>query len=463
MVTARRSGFPVQISISFGALVVVLSVLWIAGGASKADVLGQVVVRSVAWLALVIAVLAEGRLAIDRIRLPLIFFAAVLALPLLQLVPLPVAVWQALPGRSALAGAAVISGEAQPWRPWSMVPAATINAAGSLIVPGVVLVLITGLRERERSWLPGILLGLIAADAIVGLLQFSGAGFDNTLVNDSPGQVSGMFANRNHFALFLAIGCLIAPVWAFLGGRRPHWRGPAALGLVLLFVLTILATGSRAGMIVGVVAVTLGLLLAWHGLRREFRGSRRWMFPAIIGGVVALLVIVVFISVSANRAESINRLIAIDAGGDTRVRALPTVLAMIQTYFPAGIGFGSFDPVFRMNEPYALLKPTYFNHAHNDFLEVVLEGGGAAALVMLVIAGWAFFRGVRAWSSGPGRGEAMAQAGSAILVLVGIASIFDYPARTPMVMALVVIAGSWLAEEGKARGVAALPTSVLPL
>jgi hypothetical protein len=31
--------------------------------------------------------------------------------------------------------------------------------------------------------------------------------------------VSGTFANRNHFALFMAIGCVLAPAWAVQSSR----------------------------------------------------------------------------------------------------------------------------------------------------------------------------------------------------------------------------------------------------
>src|SRR3546814_1980120 len=75
---------------------------------------------------------------------------------------------------------------------------------------------------------------------LVGLLEFSGVRVDNPFINDSVGSVSGTFANRNHFALFLGLGCLITPVWAFAGTQGTGWRAPVALALITLFALTIL-------------------------------------------------------------------------------------------------------------------------------------------------------------------------------------------------------------------------------
>jgi hypothetical protein len=56
---------------------------------------------------------------------------------------------------------------------------AAINAAASLVVPIATLIFVLGLKEAERSLLPGILLGFVAASMLLGLVQFSGAGMDN--------------------------------------------------------------------------------------------------------------------------------------------------------------------------------------------------------------------------------------------------------------------------------------------
>ncbi|KQM21459.1 hypothetical protein ASE50_13755 [Sphingomonas sp. Leaf5] len=53
----RRSPAFAMPSLSFVLLCGLLAVLWLAGGGSRADVLGQVIVRSVAWLSLILAIL----------------------------------------------------------------------------------------------------------------------------------------------------------------------------------------------------------------------------------------------------------------------------------------------------------------------------------------------------------------------------------------------------------------------
>src|SRR3546814_19452758 len=100
----------------------------------------------------------------------------------------PPAIWTALPGRDVLLGA--LPGEAV-WRPGSIVPSATINAASSLIVPFVTFTLVSALRDEETAWLPTILLVFIFLSILVGLLDFSGFRVDLPFLNDSLGTVRG--------------------------------------------------------------------------------------------------------------------------------------------------------------------------------------------------------------------------------------------------------------------------------
>ncbi len=437
-----------------------LSILWIAGGGSRADLLGQVIVRAATWGFVIIAIFAGVRPAPGSVRSALLIVAGAMILSLAQLVPLPPALWQSLPGRGGLAGVAALVGEPQPWRPLAIVPGAALNAAASLVVPIGVLLLVSSLNRTERTWLPSLLLVVVTASMVAGLLQFSGRGLNNVFVNDTPGEVSGTFANRNHFALFLALGCVIAPVWAFLGDRRRTWRAPAALGLVVLFELTILASGSRAGMLAGAIALVVGLSFARRGIRRALAGSPRWMFPAIITGVVGVLTVFILLSIVANRAVSFDRAFALDAGQDMRSRGLPTVLNMIRIYLPWGSGLGGFDPMFRMHEPFALLKRTYFNHAHNDFLEIALDAGLPGILLLATAIGWWAWSSILVWRGKPGTSISLGRLGSAIIFLVFAASLVDYPARTPLIMATLAIAGAWLnlAREAEIPS----PSSALP-
>lgn len=455
MIDPRSARRPASYQVNFTLVVcaAMLTLLWIAGGASRGDAMGQVVVRAGSWLIIVAAILGGPAPSLAGLRPVLLLLMAAIAMPLIQLVPLPPAWWQALPGRDIL----LIPGEPAGWRPWTMTPGATRNALASLVVPATMLLILSQASDRAHRWLPTMLIGMAGAATLLGLLQFSGAGFNSPLLNDTPGVVSSIFANRNHFALFLAIGCLVAPVWALADRDALRWRGPLAGGLVLLFVLTILATGSRSGMLLGALALALALVLIGRQLRRRLRGAPRWVLPALVGTAFLVIAGVVALSFVADRADAITRLIVLDGSEDMRSRARPTVLAMIALYMPFGSGLGGFDPVFRIHEPFALLKLTYFNQAHNDFLGVALDAGLAGVALLAAAILWWLFATVRVWRAPAGEAVALGRLGSAMILLVLIASLTDYPARTPTIMAILVIAGVWLARARTVAPHAALP------
>lgn len=448
MKTRRRPAFA-RPSLALVLFACILFVLWIAGGSSRADAMGQAVTRFAAWGALIAVLLAGARPRFDRDRAVWILLAAIVAVPLIQLIPLPPSIWQALPGRALLHEAVATTGQAGSWRPIALVPGATLNAASSLVVPLVVLILMGGMKEGEQAWPLGIVLLVIALSMLAGLAQFSGIEVNDRLVNYEAGTTSGTFANRNHFALLLALGCAIAPVWAFLKNDRLSWRVAAAAGLLPLFALVILASGSRAGTALGGLAILFAPLLVWGQLRRAVRGLPRWVLPAVLGVGACIIAVLVLISVGADRAASIDRAATLDVGDDMRSRGLPVVLDMIRTYFPFGTGMGGFDPLFRIHEPFELLKRTYFNNAHNDFLEIALAAGIAGIALMAAALVWWGIASFRAWKAPVSPEVLLARLGSLLLLLVLGASVVDYPARTPLVMAVVTIAAVWLGRGGQ--------------
>ena len=430
----------------FALLAIWLVVLWIAGGSSRGDVPGQLVTRAAAWVLLIVAILFARRPAWGSARPVVWLVGAAVLLAAVQLVALPPDLWTALPGRSLLADAAPVSGQDQPWRPLSISPGATRNALGSLIVPVVTLVLALALRSADHWRTAGLLLGLVVASAVLGLLQATGASLNHPLVNDVPGMVSASFANRNHFALFCAIGCVLAPAWALGAERQPRWRAPVGFGLIVVLGLIILATGSRAGLILGAAGIVLGLLSVRSRVRAELTRLPRLARIALVTAAAGFAVTVVVVSVALDRASSVDRALSLQTADDLRRQALPVVIAMIGKYFPAGAGIGTFDAAYRIDEPFALLNPRYFNHAHNDLLEVVLESGLAGLLLLGAAIAWWLWRSVAAWRADGRPGAVLARSGSAIALLVLLASAADYPARTPMIMAVLVLAAVWLCD-----------------
>lgn len=424
----------------FAMVALYLVVLFVAGGASRMTASGQVVIRLTSFLYLCGLAIWWPRDRSFQAKPILYLLLASIALVLVQLIPLPPSVWQGLPGRELFKAA-----DTDPtiWRPLAIVPSNAMNAAISLVVPLVVYLLMVAMPRSSDRRIVSLLLGLVVVNMLIGLIQAAGVALHDPFVN-GEGSIAGTFANRNHFALFLAFGCLLTPVWALRGETRPSWRLFIALGLLPLFLLTILASGSRAGMLVGIVGLAGGAFLVRHRIRTLLAPYPRWVGPALLGSIILVIGTLVLLSVDQGRAASISRILNVtaDTESDLRKRALPTVLVMLRDYWPIGAGFGGFDILFRIHEPDALLNPTYFNRAHDDLLEIVIDGGIAGAALLMTGLGWWIYGSIRAFRGGSDR--PYSQLGSIMILLIIIASTVDYPARTPMIMGWLVIAAVWL-------------------
>lgn len=443
----------------FGVLCAWLVVVFLLGGSSRDDVQSLMLLRPLSVMVLVYALSRLRREHVVQHRALLALAAAWIGLHLLQLVPLPPQVWQGLPGRGIIVEIDRAMGLGDVWRPLSMVPYGTRNAIWAMLTPFAVLVLGVQLAPERRDQLLPVLLGLGLFSALLAVLQ---------LIGDPDGQIYfyritnngfavGLFANRNHQAVFLATLPAMALVWATLRSSAVQADGrPAALywacvvgGIVLLTPL-ILITGSRSGLLVslfGFVAVP-AILWGWLQTTSREAGSSAPNRMRWFGGAAVLLLLIgglVLLTVILGRGLAIERLLGSDAN-DMRFHLLGTLFPMIRLYWPWGSGFGSFAEVYRVHEPRALLAPTYVNHAHDDWLELVLTGGLPAVVLALLAALW-FLRqfGRLLRPAGENRNIVLiGRLGLLILFMLVLASVGDYPLRVPSLGCLAIVALLWM-------------------
>ena len=421
-----------------------LIVLAIAGGASRAGEWGQLFVRVAAILAMLALTVTRRQRNWQSVRLPLILLGLVAGIAALQLVPLPPALWTMMPGRAPFMAAVPIG--PQPWRPINLTPDEGLNTLLSLSVPLAILVTLASVPAARRATVVDIMLGMIISSALVGSIELAGGGFASPFINNTPGDASGLFANRNHQALLLALGLPLLAVRAFRSTDR-RMRPMAwalAIALAVWLLMLILATGSRAGLALAGLGLMSSVIIVWRSLKRTGLRLPRWALPAFIGAIGAVIALVVFVGMASDRAQSLTRLAASGEAGDIRVSSLPLLRNLIGSYFPFGSGFGSFDPVFRIIEPFDLLAPTYFNHAHNEVIELLIETGIAgAAIIGYLLFAWAYL-GRSCWRS-LRSGSAIGFASWSALTMIAVASLVDYPARTPIIMAIAMLC-AWLAR-----------------
>jgi hypothetical protein len=464
--SVRSQGTDRQISQAMTAFTDILRVRWrftllslflllcvLFGGSSRPDNLSLLFVRPLAVIYLVTALALPGPRHWVGVRGPLLLLAAFAVTFVIQLVPLPPALWSTLPGHARFLEAAAALGVDQPWRPISVAPDMTFNSLLDLLVPLAVLVGAAGIQPRERTGLIGVALVAMLASAVLGIAQWAGSSSSPLYLfrytsRDLP---VGFFANRNHQAAFLAMAIPLLRAWSALPNMvipNRRTRNLLAGGGALLVFPVIVASGSRSGFVLAVLGAVAAIIVSPPDLRAVLAkdaASRRRL--VIAGAAVAVAVLVAGSVLLFGRALSIIRLGQIDQiEADLRVRYLPVVLAITRDFLPFGSGFGTFDAMFRLYEPFWALKPTYFNRAHNDALELAMTGGVAA---IAVLAGFLVFVAARIRSLigwGWNRSSSIVgKAGLAVITFAFAASLTDYPLRTAAMGMIFTVAVLWVA------------------
>lgn len=343
-------------------------------------------------------------------------------------------------------------------RPLSLDPASTLWALAS----GTALALIfwsarsvfargAGLRvvARWTAWF-GLVLAtvmFIQRAATPGLIY----GFWTPVTRASRPIPLGPFVNRNDFATWLILACplvvgyLIAR-WssraARPGGRRDIetfvdartlWLGMSAC----LMIAALLASLSRSGLFGAAAAVFAFALLA----RRRVSGRRLGWGLAAVGVAVAAATMYVNLDALAQR---ISDTLPSNLGG--RLAVWRETWPMARDFPLTGIGVGAFERGMLVYQQSTRL--IFFNHAHNEYLQVLVEGGWllAAPSAIAIVAGlW----GVRAQLGSDRTPMFWVRAGAASgLAAVAAQSLWDTGLRMPASAVLfAIVAAAALHED----------------
>ena len=449
----------------FWVLGAFLVLLFATGGASRIDVQSLVILRPVSVIVCALALMTLRRQHLAQRKWLLGSFAAVFALALLHVIPLPPHLWQSLAGRQDLVEVEKLIGITDVWRPLTLAPMNGRHALLSLFVPLAVLLLGIQLNRDDLFRLLPLLIALAGISGLLGLLQAIGdpqsALYFYRITNN--GSAVGLFANRNHAATLLA--CLFPMLAVFASTAKGttdevRLRQLVAAAIAIVLVPLILVTGSRSGLVSAVIGM-LGAGLLYRrptDVRTVRKGSPdRIKAVPILGGLAVISL--GFLTFFFSRAEAIERLFAEASGEDSRTDFWLVSLDLFWKYFPWGSGSGSFVEAFQIVEPAYLLDGTYLNRAHNDWVEISVTFG-LAGVIGLTLASAAFFwRSYTLWrnTDKTRRYVAFGRLASVCIAIIAVASISDYPLRTPIMMGVFAIFALWLTESGRERSTSSSP------
>ena len=438
-----------QERLRLGLLSALLVATVVMGGSARGDVLSLLVLRPLTAVIFITAVVTAWPLAWRRAPSAVAIAASALLLCLVHLIPIPPEVWTRLPGREIAVDVYRAIGMPVPWHPLTLTPQHTWNAAFFLLAPVGALILTLSLTPPQVRRLLALLIGLAMLNAGIGALQSLGTASLHLYAITNRDFVVGLFANRNHAALSFACALPLLSIYTGTQDNRDARQrlliASLAVTAALLLVPMILLTGSRAGL--AWTALALPMMLWVHG-----RNARAGRFAAASPWIVAIaLVGVAVIFTLGERAPALLRLAETGSASELRLSAVPVIWQAISDHWPFGSGIGSFTEVYGIYEPAHLLGPAYFNHAHNDFLELLLTGGLPAALLLAAGAASLVRAATAPKADLPIRADrtddpSWARAGLSIIILLSLASVVDYPLRTPNLAVLLAVAAALVAR-----------------
>ncbi len=379
------------------------------------------------------------------------FCAAIVAVPLVQLIPLPPWIWTHLRHREIVLESFELLGRSPSWAPISMTPEATYLAALSLLPPVAIFLATLTLDRRERRVMSLALVAFSVVSVFLGLLQLAQGPtshlrfFEYTNQDDAV----GFFANRNHFAalLYCAIALIATVLVAQLTGlsfkQRKGVETTYALGALAASVaLAALIVGetmarSRAGILLMIVALLASVVA---GVERH----RALANVNVFRGLAAIIALAILLLGQSALFRLLDRF-DVDALSDARLIFAHNTVAAATSVMPTGSGIGSFPSVYAtVEKPADLLAGRYANHAHNDLLEMWLETGLVGPTLLILFLIWLTRKGIAVFAK-PNSDllpvdRALLRASILIILLLLAHSLVDYPLRTSAMTALFAFA-----------------------
>lgn len=255
----------------------------------------------------------------------------------------------------------------------SLHPYKTVNEALKYLA-GFVVFLVAAKNFRDTEKLSRVMKTLVIFGftlGIFGIVQNATSHgtlywFRELRLGGSP---FGPFVNRNHFAGF--VGMIIPLGLGLLFTRRRNGEKSFYGFLTVIMAVSLFFSLSRGGIIGFLAGVSLfSILLGKNNL--QTRGV--WIIGVFLA---ALLSYLLYLGVD----PIVQRFYHSDVTTDDRLVVGAATINAIKDFWLTGSGLGTFVNVFPLYSPSDITE--IFDHAHNDYLEFILETGIIGLLMLL--------------------------------------------------------------------------------
>jgi len=370
---------------------------------------------------------------------PLVIF---LALGLLQIVPLPLPLIKLLSPKTVALKKEL--GLTSWWVTLSLVPGLTLKEWVRWLSIFLLYILVINLFQDWKNLrrLLNSLLALSLFEALYGLFLFT-TGSHTLLWYKKPdyatNRVHGTYRNSDHFAGYMEMAAPLhlsqVLTWRHASLYTTEERSKRLLGLFLVVILSLslFFSISRAGIVAFVSSMAFWLLLKYRD--KTAKGPKigwyLWLFIILLAAYLLWIGLGPILERFAKTTETIEQ---------GRILVWKDTLKMVKDFPLFGTGLGTYQYAFPHYKTFPM--QVVFDHAHNDYLELLAEGGIGLALPFL----WGLWR-ILKWSV---TSSSLISLGAAIGVMaLLIHSFFDFnlhiPANAYLFFTLAGI--SWIAAK----------------
>ncbi|WP_395340678.1 O-antigen ligase family protein [Ningiella sp. W23] len=252
-----------------------------------------------------------------------------------------------------------------------------------------------------------LLLTMLAAgtfQALYGTITIlSGAQTSLVFDMDIKNRATGSFVYHNHFANFLLLS-LAAGIGLIVAALEKD-KSMSKRDRLRTFIETLL--GSKTIVRIGLAIIVIGLVMS-----RSRMGNVAFFASVAIVGLIALMlirnrsngllifvvsmfIIDLFIVSAYFGLERVkDRLAQTSLANESRDEIVADALPIIQDFPLFGSGAGSFYSIFPQYQQNYV--SAFYDHAHNDYLQFVIEFGLVGAFILLAICLFTFYKAFRA-------------------------------------------------------------------
>lgn len=422
-----------------------LLLILLFGGASAAAIIPNALLGLIGAALIGWTLWSEGSEPVTATGLRTVLLALA-GLAVLQFIPLPPAIWTLLPGRAAVANGYALAQAPMPWLGLSLDPWSSLQ---SLVwwVPALAVFAVMRAHSSVMSRHVVMLVTYVGYVSVaLAIIQvFGGSSYFYAITNRGNGV--GLFANSNHFADFMLIAMVLtAGQWIYDRPATHRITPMLATGRVLLarlapFAFGVFLSNSLAGAML-FFPVAAGI---WLLYRPQIQ--IKWLWVLIALPVLALAMLWLL----ASGLVSNDLMAKSGTAGISRGEFLTNGLAMAKAFAPFGSGLGTFRELYPWFEKLQVVGTTFVNHAHDDWLELVIETGVLGITVAVLFLRW-FGARFRALLDYQRDANPVAVSAAIAVAVTLIHSLADYPARTAAISSVIAACLVMMCRSPESRG-----------